>query len=321
MDVTIAICTHSRRGELLRTLEGLRALVSPGGPRFEVVVIDNASTDGTTAALAGWRLDGVPTRVVPEPVAGLCQARNRAIESANGNYLLFLDDDVTVTAALLTAYQDAFSRFPEAPFLGGPIVPVFDPPVTELALAIAERQPGVYSALDVGPEMQPLIPTDGPWGANCCIRMASIGSERFDSRFGYLGRDIISGDEVEFLSRLFKHHGPGVWVPDARVEHRIPTSRASWDYLRRSAYGSGRARVRLAALHGRRKWTLPQMLLTAHTRYWKLRRQHRALGEHAPLGDRVTMEYDLWRAHGTADEARDMMLRRSPIQRAAEAAT
>lgn len=317
MDVTIAICTHSRRDELLRTLGGLGVLATPGAPAFEVLVIDNASTDGTTEALASWRLDGVATRVVPEPVAGLWRARNRAIESARGRYLLFLDDDVTVAASLLTAYRDAWSTFPEAPFLGGPIVPVLEPPATELALAIAARVPGVYSALDLGETMQPLIPTDGPWGANCCIRMASIAADRFDSRFGYSGKESVSGDEVEFLSRIFKRHGPGVWVPDARVEHRIPASRGTWEFLRSSAYGSGRARVRLAALHGRRKWTLPQMLLTAHSRYRKLRRANRAIGEQAPLGERIAMEYQLWRAHGTADEARDMMLWRSPIQRAA----
>ena len=321
MDVTIAICTHNRRVELQRTLAGLGALTTAGVPRFEIVIVDNASTDGTGDSLSTWQPPGVVARTVQEPLVGLWRARNRAIDAARGRYLLFLDDDVTVAPDLLTAYQRAIAGQPDAPFLGGPIIPVLDPPATAMALAIAERQPGVYSALDLGPDVQSLVPTDGPWGANCCIRMASIGAERFDSRFGYHGQDGVSGDETEFLSRLFKRHGPGVWVPGARVEHRIPASRATWEYLRRSAYGSGRARVRLAALHGRRRWTLPQMLLTAHARYWTLRRRSRQVSDHASLGDRVDMEYRLWRAEGTADEARDVLLRRSPIQRAAEAAT
>lgn len=318
MDVTIAICTHNRRADLHRTLDGLRGLATPQGPRFEIVIVDNASTDGTGDSVSTWQLDGVVTRVVPEPAVGLWRARNRAIEAAQGNYLLFIDDDVTVSPDLLAAYQRAIVEHPDAPFLGGPIVPVLDPPASEMALAIAARQPGVYSALDLGADLQHLLPTDGPWGANCCIRMASIGAERFDPRFGYSGPESVSGDETEFLSRLFKRHGPGVWVPGARVDHRIPASRGTWEYLQRSAYGSGRARVRLAVLHGRRRWTLPQMLLTSHWRYWQLQRRSKHLSENAPLGDRIEMAYRLWRARGAADEAGDVLLRRSPIQRAPE---
>lgn len=313
MDFTIAICTHNRRAELERTLGGLRDLVT-AGVKFELLIVDNASTDGTADALAAWQRRGVAARVVSEPVVGLWRARNCAIESGQGKYLLFLDDDVTVAPVLLTAYRQAILDHPTAPFLGGPIVPVFEAPPSEVALAIAERQPGVYSALDLGPDVVRLPPTDGPWGANCCIRVSSIGAERFDPRFGYSGDQTIAGDETEFLSRLAKIHGPGVWVPAARVEHRIAANRTTWEYLRRSAYGSGRARVRLTALHGRRPWSLPQMLLSAHPRYWRLQHRSRAMGQNASVADRVDMEYRLWRARGTADEAREMLLYRSPIQ-------
>ncbi|MGH7592298.1 MAG: glycosyltransferase [Gemmatimonadales bacterium] len=307
MDFTLAICTHNRRAQLERTLDGLRDLVT-AGVQFEVVVVDNASTDGTAEALAIRGGAGDVARVVPEPVVGLWRARNRAIAAARGNYLLFLDDDVTVAPELLSCYQQAILEHPTAPFLGGPIVPVFDSPPSELALVIAERQPGVYSALDLGPDVMSLAPTDGPWGANCCIRRSAIGTERFDGRFGYSGGQTISGDETEFLSRLTRVHGLGVWVPGARVEHRIAADRTTWEYLRRSARGSGRAKARLTALHGRRPWTLPQMLLTALPRYWRLRRQSRTMDQQAPIAERVGMEYALWRARGMADDAREMLM-------------
>jgi hypothetical protein len=310
VDFTVAICTHDRAGPVDVTLGTLMPM-SRAGVNYEILVVDNASTDGTAEVAARWSERGLPIRVVSERKLGLANARNCAIESAAGNYLLFLDDDINLVPGLLTAYHRAARSYPEAPFMGGPIVPVFEGDPTPLAEAILEVRPGAFSALDLGDSPAPLEPSSGPWGANCCIRRASIGPERFDQRLSYVGRGGIVGDEVEFLTRITKRCGPGRWVPDAVLEHRIPASRATWAFIEHHARGAGRAQMRHEMLHEGHEQVSLRTVLSYERRFlttW-LTRHRRS----APLAEQVRAKYAAWKERGRADEARDIWRGRSPI--------
>ena len=118
--ITVALCTHNHADRLVRTLADLAQLKSPVSP-WEFLVIDNASTDTTPALLAasGWRLADMDIRIVREEKLGLSNARNRALQEARGEYILFMDDDETPDPAWLTAYEEAMREHqPDA--LGGP---------------------------------------------------------------------------------------------------------------------------------------------------------------------------------------------------------
>ena len=105
MNVSIAIATYNRAGELAKTLAGLALLDTAGCPDHEVLVIDNNSTDTTPevvkqlASLFGGRL-----RYVREERQGLSHARNRAIEEAQFEIVAYLDDDVDVDPRWLQAF-------------------------------------------------------------------------------------------------------------------------------------------------------------------------------------------------------------------------
>jgi GT2 family glycosyltransferase len=87
--VSFVIATHNRREALLHTLTRL-ASCGLDPLQYETLVIDNASTDGTTDALAehhpGVRLTRLPFN------RGSC-AKNLALPTARGKYIVFLDDD------------------------------------------------------------------------------------------------------------------------------------------------------------------------------------------------------------------------------------
>jgi glycosyltransferase involved in cell wall biosynthesis len=93
-DVTIVVCTYNR-AELLRdTLESLAALDTGGEFRYELVVVDNASTDNTAAVIAeAARGATFSLRGVHEPRAGVSFARNRGIQEAASPWIAFFDDD------------------------------------------------------------------------------------------------------------------------------------------------------------------------------------------------------------------------------------
>jgi glycosyltransferase involved in cell wall biosynthesis len=94
MKVSILICTRDRAGALRDTLSSLARVSIPSGWKVELIVVDNGSRDGTREVARGARFPFGAARVECEPVAGVASARNRCLDEANGEVLLWTDDDV-----------------------------------------------------------------------------------------------------------------------------------------------------------------------------------------------------------------------------------
>lgn len=103
--LSVVIPTYNRCVSLKVTLNALKAQEPvPGG--FEVVVVSDGSTDGTDALLAGWMAASLPfkLRLVRQENAGPARARNRGIHEAEGEVIVFLDDDVEPLPGCLRAH-------------------------------------------------------------------------------------------------------------------------------------------------------------------------------------------------------------------------
>jgi glucosyl-dolichyl phosphate glucuronosyltransferase len=95
MDVSIAICTYNHRESLRLTLDAVGRARVPEGLKCELIVIDNASNDGTAELVKNYRLDNqAPLVYLFEPRQGQCFARNAGLAAARGRFILFTDDDV-----------------------------------------------------------------------------------------------------------------------------------------------------------------------------------------------------------------------------------
>jgi glycosyltransferase involved in cell wall biosynthesis len=93
MDVTIVVCTHNNSESLRRTLDALSGLHLPERLGCELLVVDNASTDSTPAAVKDCAPPRAEVRYLYEPRRGLSHARNTATAAARGRFLLWTDDD------------------------------------------------------------------------------------------------------------------------------------------------------------------------------------------------------------------------------------
>ncbi len=104
---SVVIPSHNRRDTLERVLDGYRRQ-TPEAPPFEVVVIDDGSTDGTGELLAS-RPDGdrYPMRFERQDNGGPALARNRGLALARGEIVLFTGDDVEPTPSLLAEHERA----------------------------------------------------------------------------------------------------------------------------------------------------------------------------------------------------------------------
>lgn len=118
--LSIAICTKDRAQRLARLLASLTPLGRAGFGSVEILVVDNAPSDGATReAVASF--PGV--RYVCEPRPGLDFARNAAVRSATGDYLAYLDDDVVVDRGYLEALSAAVIARPDAGGFTGLVLP------------------------------------------------------------------------------------------------------------------------------------------------------------------------------------------------------
>ncbi len=125
MNVTVAICTWNRARLLDETLSRFRSVRVPAGLDWELLVVNNRSTDDTDEVLKKYE-SALPLRRLFEPQQGLSHARNCAIAAAQGELLLWTDDDVLVDADWLGQLVRAANSHPTAAYFGGPIDPWFE---------------------------------------------------------------------------------------------------------------------------------------------------------------------------------------------------
>lgn len=93
MKVSILICTRDRAAALRETLGSLSRVAVPKGWSVELLVVDNGSRDGTREVVQAARFAFGTARVELEPVPGVASARNRCLDRATGDVLLWTDDD------------------------------------------------------------------------------------------------------------------------------------------------------------------------------------------------------------------------------------
>lgn len=124
MDFSVVIATKDRQEYLRRTLESLE--VQTHAPPFEVIVVDNGSSDGTKSVVEACAGRSNPVRYLNEPQPNRGKARNRGVQVAAGRYVLFCDDDVWLPPAWVAAHGASQNGDDEV--VNGPIlnVPSYD---------------------------------------------------------------------------------------------------------------------------------------------------------------------------------------------------
>ena len=219
MLITLAICTLNRAESLRRTLNSLAAMRVPDDLEWEIVVVDNGCTDHTDDVIAAFA-GRLPIRREFEPQRGLSRARNRAVDAARGDYIVWTDDDVIVDAGWLAAYTEAFRRWPEAAVFAGRIVPRYTARVPRWFSDNEAIFHGMLAVRDFGDAEQPLIAEERvPFGPNFAVRTATQQAFRYNPELGHGPGQRRRGEEVDVAERILQSGATGYWVPRAKVEH------------------------------------------------------------------------------------------------------
>ena len=237
MDISILICTYNRAEELRRTLCGMCNLIVPNGLRWELLAVDNNSTDHTRTVILSFE-GSLPIRYTAEHAQGRSNALNRGIEECSAPMILMTDDDVDVTPAWLASYYDAARRYPEGAFFGGKILTRWESTPPPWILENVDWLSSI-TRCDHGETPVILSDTKRPFvGANMAIRKSVFDSGyRFRPDLGVRGDNRSTparhgGEDGEFQARIIKGGLKGVYVPDSVVYHRERSYRFTRRYTR-----------------------------------------------------------------------------------------
>ena len=286
MTIDVAICTWNRSTLLAQTLERLCELSVPPGLTWQLIVIDNNSTDATPDVIKAFT-GRLPLRSAFEPRPGQANARNRALAETSAEYLIWTDDDVLVDGGWLAAYARAFAAHPDAAFFGGPVEPWFEGEPPRWLRDHWEEVASVFAVRQLGDTAFALDAQRVPYGANFAVKVAIQRSYPYDPSLGLRPGSEVRGEETQNLRRLLTAGYTGWWVPDAKVQHFVPRQRQSLAYLRQFFVGQGEVQSRdfgwadVPRILGRPRWLLKRAL-AAETRYrWS----------------RITAPPDVWLRH------------------------
>jgi glycosyltransferase involved in cell wall biosynthesis len=249
--ISVILATRDRQALLAETLAALAAQQWPCD-RGEIIVADNASTDGTRdiVAAAVAREQGLPVRYLYVAEPGKSAAVNAALQQAQGELLAFTDDDVVPAPEWLGQLAGAFAN-EEVDFVAGRILPRWEAPAPSWlspslygVLAIAD---GGDSPLQIraGVQEHPMT-----IGANMAVRTSVIrrlGGLRRD--LGKLGGTLRTGEDHEFFLRMMHAGCQGVYEPGAVVQHFVPRARLDRAYFRAWLYQNGQDVARLEAAY------------------------------------------------------------------------
>lgn len=256
--LSIVVSTYNRAADLRRMLDALAQNRTEAGLRWEVLVVDNASSDNTAAALQDF------AATAPMAVVGLYEARrgkshglNQALGLARGDIIAFIDDDILVADDWVATLVAHFRSHPDARCVGGRVElhDARDAPVT-----IKRSLDGSQTTLaHFSPDNIPIL------GCNMAFRadwLRSLG--RFDTDIGP-GSPIGVAEDLDMLYRTVRAGARIDYLPSLMVQHNH--GRRSQEQLRGlyAGYYAGRGAFYT-------KYILRRDPLVTRWAYWEARK-------------------------------------------------
>ncbi|MCS6806052.1 MAG: glycosyltransferase family A protein [Acidobacteriota bacterium] len=204
IQISVIIPTHNQPAKLQETLAGLRQQTMPPA-NYEVIVVDDGSAP---PVVLPEKLDGLRCVLLRLEGVERSAARNRGAMLAQGELLIFLDDDMRVSSDFLSAHWRAHRQWPEALLVGSVRLPdealkhPFGRFRQRLERQGAPRQRGLTAQANF-----------------CTAANMAISRSRFEALGGF-NPALHSSEDQDFALRHTAGGGQIVYVPEADAVHR-----------------------------------------------------------------------------------------------------
>jgi glycosyltransferase involved in cell wall biosynthesis len=262
MKLSVIVATRNRAHAISGCLDSIAVSLTKAAPLdAEIIVVDNGSQDATSRVVEQWATESTfPVRLLVEPRPGLSVARNRALRTAQGELLVFTDDDCRLSEEFvidLLGYDAADAE----PVLRGGRIELGDH--TDLPITIRTTTTRQRLNQRTNPATRDSI-VGHISGCNMTMRRALVEKlGPFDERFG-TGSSIESNEDTDYLFRAYLEGFTLEYVPDMTVFHYHGRKQKSAGYKLYRSYSIG-----TGAIYAKYLFKQPNLCLPF---YWDIKK-------------------------------------------------
>ncbi len=246
--ISAIICTYNREQYLGLAID---SLLQQDFAEFEVIVVDNASTDGTRQVVEA-RLPHAKLRYIYEPITGLSVARNTGAKIAQSPIIAYLDDDAIATPQWLRVLYSAYENHPKLAIAGGKVTLIWPEGITSPPW-LSDNLAGNLGAYNLGEQWVDIKnPGLTPRGLNYSIRrsfLEKIGG--FDINLGRVGKRLLSNEELQMTELALQQGWQVAYIPEALVAHHVAPERVNRSWFMERGWWQGISEYYREQLAGR----------------------------------------------------------------------
>lgn len=239
MRFSFITCTYNRRKYLGQTLKAVCEQTFPSAS-YEVIVVDNNSTDGTANLCAEFK-DKYPDcvfRYFKETNQGLSFALNRGINEAKGEFVIFVDDDETINPNHLLLLDNHLKKYTDAQLCASPVVPIYEQEQPKWMSRYTQRLIGGY--FDQGDEVKKLDAKNYPGTGHTIIKRELYAKHGYyNTELGRKGTSLLGAEDKDMFNRLKQNKIDCYYLPDIPIYHHIPRAKLTDDFFNRLTYSVG----------------------------------------------------------------------------------
>lgn len=231
--LSVIVCTYNRAKLLKNCLLSLDKQTIDRN-LYEVIVVDNNSTDDTQKIVRSFAKRRHNVRLVTEKKQGLSYARNRGWQEAKGKYVAYIDDDAVAESVWIKQVITFIRKNPKINAFGGPYSRFSSNPLPAWL-------PENYFTLNLGDKTKELnLKKECISGSNMIFNKSVFKIYGgFNTNLGMKDSKILYGEETEFLVRLGKTGESIYYVPTIRVRHLVAERKMNfWGLLKNDYWHS-----------------------------------------------------------------------------------
>ncbi len=231
--LTAIICTYNRAKYIRPLLESIAANDLPKN-EYEILLVDNNCTDNTREVcemFAAAHTD-VQFRYTTEPEQGLSAAKNRGIKEAQGDIIVYIDDDALVDTWYLRTYAEWFAAHPETMACGGPIEPLYETAEPDWMTPYTKAL--LTAWMNYGKEVREYPHGRYPGGGNAAYRKSVFDQVGlFNTALGRKGGNLMGSEEKDIFDKMHALNMQILYLPTPILHHIIPQAKLKKNYFDR----------------------------------------------------------------------------------------
>lgn len=238
--ISVILCTYNRELLLKKALNSLLKQTIDG-KLFEIIVVDNSSTDGTSGLVSYFqkKYKSPKIRYIYEKKQGLAAARNKGVRYALGKYVTFLDDDAIAGKNWLEIALNYLINLKIEPIaIGGQIIPVYDSKKPDW---FRDKYEEDYK----GEKDRFLSSGESFSGSNMLIKKTIVNKYGgFNENIGMKGATVSVGEETDLFEKIWKDNPEGnifFYSPKLKIYHLVAPFKISITYKLKRSFAAGQA--------------------------------------------------------------------------------